>query len=165
MTSLSRLAACGLLAAGLTAVAVSLRPDWAGDLGIDVWNMPELQEQIARNLREQEALDREGEVVHRRMAAKRVVVADLAAERLTLLEAAARFRDLNALSPDSLHYVRTCYPGTTDEERLCRQVIAWTETELHERRADDAERVVARLRAELGELLGRDGGIRLPDPQ
>src|SRR5262249_46846838 len=111
MTSLSRLAAWGLVAAGLTAVAVSFRPDWAADLGVDVWNVPAIQEQIARNLREQEALDRQGEAVHRRIEAKREIVTDLAAERLTLREAAARFRELNALPPDSLRHVRTSYPG------------------------------------------------------
>jgi hypothetical protein len=103
--------------------------------------------------------------VLQRGLAKGRLAADVAAGRLTLLEAAAAFRDLNRQWPPFdwdrwrriLHYR---YPGVSDEEALCRQVIDCTRTKLWEKQ-EEAEKAVRRLEAELDEHL-RHGTLRLP---
>lgn len=109
----------------------------------------ELDAQRERILRWQEQM---GEVV-------RAVIAS----RITLLEAAARFRELDRQLPEfNWEMFRQAYPGSSDAERHCRHVIASAEAELC-RRPQEAAGVVARLEAELQEHLKRDGAICLPD--
>lgn len=93
------------------------------------------------------------------MAAKDRVVAELAGQRLTLFEAAARFRDASAGNPRFYIALRTYYPGATDDECLCRNVIHYTENVLEGQPHQAA--VVARLRAELQDHLDRYGTVSL----
>jgi hypothetical protein len=91
------------------------------------------------------------------------VVRDLQARRITLLEAAARFRQLDHTKPDfNWEAFRQCHPGRCDDERHCRHVIAWAKSALSTRPSEAAE-LVARLEAELQEHLRRDGAVRLPE--
>jgi hypothetical protein len=80
-------------------------------------------------------------------------VALAAAEgRLALLEAAARFAALNRSAPQfNWPQFRRAYPGASDEERFCREVIAWAEGEAGPAGAEAAR---ARLAGEL------EGGLR-----
>src|SRR3954469_14591968 len=64
----------------------------------------------------------ESQFLQRRMASRVVVVEQLLAGELSLLEAAVRFRSLNDAVPQ--HRVQLLHwPGNSDGERLCRQVI------------------------------------------
>jgi hypothetical protein len=94
-----------------------------------------------------------------RIAAKGRLAEEVAEGRLGLLEAAARFRDLNERSHvgDEESY-RLNYPGGSAEERSCREVISYVREALDCRRGDPA--VVARLETELNDRLS--GGLRLP---
>src|SRR5262249_4450453 len=57
---------------------------------------------------------------------KRAIVAELLAERLTLRQAAARFQELNAATPErQLACWREACPGDTDEERNCWTVLRY----------------------------------------
>jgi hypothetical protein len=86
----------------------------------------------------------------------------LAAGRLTLLGAAARFRALD-LAPPAFHWkaFRAAFRGDSDEERHCREVIAWVEMELEQTDPCLALATRARLVAELEQHLKR--GLRLSD--
>jgi hypothetical protein len=58
--------------------------------------------------------------------AKRRIASDLIAGRLTLAEAAARFRELDRKTMDAPTYSRVLklhFPGASEEERICRKVI------------------------------------------
>src|SRR5262249_25337141 len=85
----------------------------------------------------------------RRNALREEAVAALVAGRMTLLEAAARYRALAQETP-GYHWeqFRLGYPGASDEERHCRQVIAAVQARLRDKPDETAE-VVARLEAEL----------------
>src|SRR5262249_61206055 len=53
--------------------------------------------------------------------------------RLTLVKAAAQFRAINASRPPHYRVRLDLYPGHTDEERVCRQVIRYVESKLADR--------------------------------
>jgi len=87
---------------------------------------------------------------HKRRAG---IVAELAEHRLTLLEAAARFRTLNAEMPDHVQQVvRKAYQEYPEPERDCRFVIDYLD---HHLLGDSATRqvVTGRLENELCDLI------------
>jgi hypothetical protein len=97
-----------------------------------------------------------------RIARKSLVVEDLVAGRLTLLQAASHFRALNLEPPplrrDVYHYADR---GDTDEERYCREVIDWVQMHLEETDPCLSLATSARLVDELEKHLRR-GRLRLP---
>jgi hypothetical protein len=110
-------------------------------------------------------LEREGQVelTTRRIDAKHRVVLDVVAGRLSLLDAATRFRDLHRQPPD-LHWgeYRRFFPGKNDDERHCRAVIAAVHVHLTSTTGDYAHPLVGRLEDELQSLLDREGLVVLP---
>jgi len=111
-----------------------------------------------------EEFERRRESLMRRHLAKDQAVRELLAGRLTLLQAAARFRDAEAAVPASwTPPVRADAGDPAEGERLCRDVITrvhdWLATNLPEHAAE----ITARLEAELRRLRGEDGVVRLPD--
>jgi hypothetical protein len=97
-----------------------------------------------------------------RVQAKRAVVTELLADRLTLGEAAARFRELDADMPETRDRLVQHYPGVPYEVAMCRQVIEQARSVLRVRAPEQVERVVARLEAELEAHLECEAGLRLP---
>jgi hypothetical protein len=81
--------------------------------------------------------------------------------RLTLVEAAARFRAINASRPANLPVCLDQYPGKTDEERVCREVIGYVETRLPEQPGTSA--FLARLESELEAHLAAGGTAQGPN--
>jgi hypothetical protein len=99
-----------------------------------------------------------------RILAKQHLVREVAGGRQPLLEAAALFRELNRLPP-ALHPAdHPSLAGHSEEELLCRQVIAYVAEPDGDWPESAAEAAVARLEAELQEELRRHGAVRLPDP-
>jgi hypothetical protein len=99
-------------------------------------------------------------VIQRCIEARGQVAREVIAGRLTLLEAAARFQAISLSRPSHLPVSHAAYSGDSDEERLCRQVIAYVDFELQGR--PDRSAVVAKLNSELRELLATFGTIILP---
>jgi hypothetical protein len=94
-------------------------------------------------------LDRRRTASLARIEARRLIVRDLIDGRITLLDAASRFRALSASGHFLIDEFRRAYAGPTDEVRYCRYVIAYVQNELHK----DPERariIVGRLQKELG---------------
>jgi hypothetical protein len=148
---------CLGLAASLVAGAMSLVPGQPGDWGLALWDPRAARAEAERA----ERLDEEREATLRRLAAKERTVEETLAGRLTLLRAAARFRDTNAgVTADYRRAWLLTTRGGSDEERYCRQVLRFVEEEVRGR-ADGAA-VLARLRAQLDEARAR-GDLRLPD--
>jgi hypothetical protein len=83
-----------------------------------------------------------------RLERKQRVIADLIDGRLRLLEAAARFRDVQKAAPE-------------DGERLCRAVIGWVYLALSDR-PERAEALASALERELQTIVSRQGAVRLP---
>src|SRR5262245_28791097 len=110
-----------LLGAGLLAVGL-VAADRAGG---------RTEEAAARR---DDELDRFREAAAARLAAKGRLSIGLLEGRLTLLEAAARFRALNQTRREPCWASwRSPFPGRSDEEHLCREVIAWVAGEARQR--------------------------------
>lgn len=96
----------------------------------------------------------------RRIEDKERIAQDAAAGRLTLLEAAAAYRDLDAQSTPYPTEVVTNYdPGASVDEGYCRMVIAYVRAELPTGQAEESANL---LEAELDARL-KDGSLRLPN--
>jgi hypothetical protein len=148
MTGLATGASCCL------ALAVAWRAD--------TWTSPGLAAADPETERSRR-LDEQLRIVHRRFLEQQWLARDVAAGRLGLVEAAAGYRDLTADDPSFNGEVfRRAYPGGSDEERYCRQVIAFVRVTLHEQPGPDRA-VVGRLEAELQDRLER-GDLSLPGP-
>ena len=83
---------------------------------------------------------------------------EVAAGRLSLLEAAAGFKALDANPPPGWVFAER-EPGLSDEEYYCRRVIGFVGGALPPEQADPA---IPRLQADL-EARRRDGTLHLPD--
>jgi len=97
-----------------------------------------------------------------RIAVKDRAVRDLLDGRLTLLQAAARFRDLETEQPLTW-WPRNAATGPADGERLCRMVMDRANGWMQANRPAQAADFAARLEAELERHRGQDGTVRLPD--
>jgi hypothetical protein len=99
--------------------------------------------------------------VTRRVLEKERLAADLFEGRLSLTAAAARYRDLEEQPPAfNWEAFRRLYPGASDDERHCREVIGYVRADLPYRPGADPA-LADRLEAVLEDLLGR-GDLRLP---
>jgi hypothetical protein len=110
----------------------------------------------------EEELERRRQVFLRREAAKHQAAMDLLAGRLTLLQAAAGFRDVEEALPVTWA-PRRAAPGPAGAERLCRLVMDRANAWMERNRPGRAAGVAARLEAELERRRRPDGTIRLPD--
>jgi hypothetical protein len=157
-----RLLVAPALLVALVAVLLCLAPHALRPLGLDLEDLQAQYRRLHQSRRQGEELDRRREAVLRSIAVKEGVVAQLIAGRLTLPQAAARFRDLKAESPDD-----DAPPGPAcdrgEGERLCRQVMGWADSWLADHAPERAGAVAARLEAELRRLRDRTGTVRLPD--
>jgi hypothetical protein len=109
------------------------------------------------------AADPRCQEIDRSSAEKRRLAGEVIAGQLSLLEAAARFRDLDERPPAACRRgLRAAFPGASDDECHCRAVLSYVREELwHRPGADPA--AADRLEAELRALLER-GDPRLPGP-
>ena len=145
-----------LVLAGIVVPFVSLavaNPSWAKSVGIDVWNVPGLEEELAAADRDRVRLAGFDVTLMNRIAAKEAIIGELIAGRATLADAASQFLSLNAERPDLLEMIRSAYPNRTDEERAALNVIDY----VAQRVADPVarEEIVSRLAADLAEMPRR----------
>jgi hypothetical protein len=157
----------GLLLLGLSIVLVSLSLaeslslGWIDQLAEALWELPRAVSELEEEWGRQPVLEARCQAALQRGNRKIQVVEEVIAGRLSLVEAAARFRDLwREEPPVSVEGFRRYYAGASDEERYCRAVIGCSGTMTTGQPEKDQE-VTRRLEAELAELL-RSGTLRLP---
>jgi hypothetical protein len=109
-----------------------------------------------------EETERRREILLQRCAVKDRAVQKLLAGRLTLLQAATQFRDVEAAQPVTWG-PRIAATGPAEGERLCRVVISAAKGWMEEHVPAAAADMTARLEAELEQQRGADGTVRLPD--
>jgi hypothetical protein len=104
------------------------------------------------------------EGIRRRSNEKVRLARELIDGRLTLAEAAARYRELDEQSPDFYWDVfRRTYVGASDEERHCREVIHYIRLEVGDN-GRASTKLVSRLEAELHARYASDP-LPLPGPE
>ena len=124
MKSLFHFAVSASLLIALVAGISYAFPGWSTRVGLNFAEWLEVQRQLEDERRREVVLSDLTQRTAHSLQAKSQVVEELRHRRLTLLEAAARFRDLSRPGRDDFHeWFRRAYPGKTDEERWCRQVI------------------------------------------
>jgi hypothetical protein len=114
-------------------------------------------ERYQQEVRRREALKAKLAEFPRLRAARNQIARELIDRRVTLAEAAARFRELDTKTMDPQMYSRVLklrYPGATEEERICRKVIRHA-LEIVKQQPDVAASLEARLEAELQDHLGQ----------
>jgi hypothetical protein len=118
---------------------------------------------IEGQMRLSDELDEKARGVVRRLYRKERVLQMHLAGRLTLLEAAAHFRNLDQQGPlFRWEQFREQFDGNSDDERHCREVIAFVRAALNATCCPTTQEKVQRLEAELRQHLRR-GPLRLPD--
>jgi hypothetical protein len=161
-----RLAATGddpmKLCVSLTYAAVLLL---LGAAVLGLWRSDTTDVNPAARLRQEHhfgaELDARRQEVWDRIHVRLRVTAAVSDGRITLVEAAAHFRALDAgLSADARGHIPV-FPGATEEERMCLRVIDFVDSVFPDD-SSHVEAVRARLREELRQLLQR-GPLRLPD--
>jgi hypothetical protein len=132
-------------------------------LGLDLWSLPDLGLQLQQEGANEIEPDRESKRNLRRVTAKFLAAQDVREGRLTLWQATVCFRTLEADEPAlNRRMLAQTYPAATEDERCCREVIAWVAVQ--ERTEPEGEHGVSRrLAAELEDALRR-GPLSLPDP-
>jgi hypothetical protein len=139
------------------------------------WSQPALIEELGRTLgggdarrlaeleRNSAELTRRTGLRVRRIEAKEATIEGLIAGRLTLLEAARCFKDLEAGSDDRAADLADS-PRLSDDERLCRQVLDWVHIELGRLPPSQAAAVWRRLEDQLNDNRRCHGGsVVLPE--
>ena len=149
----------GFLRLAISAGAIALagyalelaHPGWVPELATDVWTLPNLRSDLHEELEFGSQLEVEMSAVLSRVHAKQQALRDLIDERLTLIEVAARYRELDRkISNDEPVRLRAAWPGHCVLERYCNQIIQATEWEFSQKPCTAAA-VVARLRSEFKE--------------
>ena len=123
--------------------------DCLAHFGTDARRLPKFRVDLEEELAFGRRLDEERAVVLARTQAKRAMLMELIDERLTLLETATRYRDLDReLGNSQVERLSVVWPGSCQLESYCHQIIQVAQWELSEQ-PDKAAAVAARLKAEL----------------
>jgi hypothetical protein len=157
---------CLVVAAGIVGTVASCRFSPNGNEAPterpDQDAQPSLMVQVRTAIEQSCKLDAQIEESLQRCKAKEDSARALNAGQLTLLEAAARFRDVNASWPKARTFLQQAYAGLPYEHALCRQIIAYAEAELRCQGSDQTYSELNRLEVELAEHLRRHGKVCLP---
>ncbi len=144
-----RLLACAGAIALAGYILELTHPGWVAELATDVRNLPHIRTHLYEQVEYGNQLEVEMAVLGARAEAKQRMLRDLIHERLTLVETATRFRELDrALASDQLERLHRAWLGNSEVERYCHQIIQRAEWELSEQPCVAAA-VAARLKAEL----------------
>jgi hypothetical protein len=152
-----RLSVLGLLM--VAGFAVWTQGDLLDRWGLNFAAFAEFQEREGRASQRRQALVRRAEITRKRIDAKEAVIKDLLAERLTFLKAARRFKDLNEQPVTFQDNYRAAFAGRSDGEKVCRQVLVWTEAGLTKLTPSQAEKLRCRFEEELAENMRQNGGM------
>jgi len=155
MKRLFPLALCAVACVTLLAAFASASASWWGDSA--QWDLTDLVHQLAEETRRGESLASRTGVTRRCIEGKREVTLEVIAGRLTLPEAAGRFRELQEMRDEVDEDSRVPGPGHRDEEALCLNVIVWVAAELNNN-PPQARAVVSRLEDELRDHLRSRSG-------
>ena len=159
-------ACCLFAAAGIVGLVASCRFTPSTDIAPteqpDQDAQPSLMVQVRTAIEQSCKLDAQIEESLQRCKAKEDSARALIAGQLTLLEAAAGFRDVNASWPKARTFLQQAYAGLPYEHALCRQVIAYAEAELRHQGSAHKDSVLHGLEAELAGHLRQFGRVCLP---
>ena len=160
----TRLLTTLLVLVGCLAGVGYVQPNWAAVVGLDGDSYHQAEQVVENEPFRAEELQRRTEIITKRINAKYQLVQQLIHGKRNLFEVAAWFRYFNETPADCQDDYRTFWPGNSDGEKLCRQVILWTRTELERTApASRAEEMGRQLERQLEEHLKEHGTVHLPE--
>ena len=160
MNRFAALALVALTSAVLLAGVSLACPTWPTAVGFDIWNLPDLERQLAGHLRAGEVLDKQLAAAGERVWTKHRTVADLVANRLTLIEAAARFQAIDKRTSCGPATLACLTQSVSSEQAACVKVLKWVEAHLNDEPSFQAA-TLARLQGELREHFRKDDAVHL----
>jgi hypothetical protein len=138
-------------------------PEWLRDLGVDWCGLADLRDAVQGQEAIKQQLEAQLARVPSRMQQREQIGRDLVTGRLDFFSAAARFHQLDALSPCVERQVSSMYPTASPGERACRHLLAWLSKDVSRTPgAADRRHLVHRLSAELEYHLRIHGTVKLP---
>jgi hypothetical protein len=159
MQILSRLAVILGVPVALAAGFALLPSRWTDGLGLCGWEPSGLRRELVETYQRRREMKHQIEIANRRIEARQRVIEEVIAGRETLLGAAASLRAIDATPPDFEQKYPKSFPGNSDGERLCREVITRVVNVLKVQASDQAGPFAARLEAELQEHLRTHNGV------
>lgn len=129
------------------------RSHWATDMGLDVWNLPQLKESAQEAETRMAELDEACGVVQQRLDVKDQLISDLIAERITLAQAVEAFREVNAENPRILELLKDRYNEADEQRVLVRNILEYARSKVM-RGSSYSRETLTRLYREATELLG-----------
>lgn len=147
----------------LALIGTAIWPSWPGDLGLDVWNVASLSQQIEQDRQTGEAMEADDQAVLRRLQIKELIVSEMLAGRLTMLEAAARFQALHRGDERFAKQMAIYFKGQNEEERFCRSVMDFARMRLQQMEPEREAETMAVYERELQAAMNRDGLVVLPE--
>ena len=136
------------------AATASVSPEWASGNGIDFWKFPSAQRELWASEQRIQELDERSRATHQRLILKADITKDLIDGRINLAEATERFTALNEIAPECMTTTRHLYKGSTDAEKVGKQVIAYVNVHLSNNPCKRVE-LVEKLTNQLTNLKGR----------
>jgi hypothetical protein len=117
--------------------------------------------QYQTNIQNGHQLDHEIEVMQWRLDNQNQLLRELVAGRISFLQTAACFQYLNENPPEDKP-TPLPFPGSTAEQKTCRQVIHWVKGYMENHPEIRDEALLERLDQELAQLLARPQGVQFP---
>jgi hypothetical protein len=133
---------------------------WVAAVGFDPFGGSNAND-IAEQSDETRDLDAEGAEIQHRMEVKNALIENLVAGRSGLAEVTARFLALDEGRPAYMMALRNAQPGSTDEEKMARNVIGYTHPALNSLSFFQRTAVLSRLEAEFRDYT--NGLVSLSD--
>ena len=125
---------------------------WATTLGVDLWNLPDLREDVRTASEHNRVLDTEYMEASQRIRVKEEMISGLIAGRTSLAEVATQFAVINDGYENHMIVIRQLYPGATDQEKMLWNVLDYAYHRITHLPAWHRLAILARLQAELQSL-------------
>jgi len=114
----------------LVAGASMAYPAWVADAGLDFWNLPSLEDQVADEAQLGERLDQKSDVVQHCQARRTSLADELIEDPTHLSDAIAEYATLNQSEAGRMAAVRRFFPAATDEDSTYLQVRCFVRSAL-----------------------------------
>jgi hypothetical protein len=153
----------GVLSALLLGVAL-YQHSHAAEAGntLSLAEMSLIRALYADDARQEHELSQFDGVLIARCEKRQAIIDQLTAGRISLFEAAAEFKRLNAQPNPSQYRFFKELPGDSDDERTCWQVISWLDVNSRHLPPSQQQLLLDRVKAELREYKACNGTVILP---
>lgn len=152
MESFVRIVLCLTVVAALTVGVAYAQPTWAVDLGLDFWNVLELDRNLAKSEHFGEWLDEKRHDMLERAEQKSKVVAQLIQRKITLAEATAQVLRICDDETLQIGCKGLSIAAKTRQERACRLLLYWADENLIDQ-PKQAAAVHAQLEKEMQQVV------------